>query len=107
MGGFALSNPYVGAMLPCTPIHHLLINDLSMPVVATSGNRSDEPLVIDEQDVILRLHGIADAFLVHNRPIVRPIDDSVVQIVNGKCLMRRRARGYVPTPQTVKPWFCL
>ena len=96
-------NPYVGAMLPCTPIHHLLINDLSMPVVATSGNRSDEPLVIDEQDAIRRLHGIADAFLVHNRPIVRPIDDSVVQIVNGKCLMRRRARGYVPTPQTVNP----
>ena len=94
-------NTYVGAMLPCTPIHHLLINDLAMPVVATSGNHSDEPLVFDEQDATHRLRGIADAFLVHNRPIGRPIDDSVVQIVNGKCLMRRRARGYVPTPQTI------
>ena len=78
-------NPYVGVMLPYTPLHHLLMNDLRMPVIATSGNRSDEPLVFDEQDAIRRLHGIADAFLVHNRPIIRPIDDSVVQIVNGLC----------------------
>ncbi len=95
-------NPYVGALLPYTPLHHLLMNDLLMPVIATSGNRSEEPLVIDEHDAVHRLHGIADAFLVHNRPIVRPVDDSVVQVVNGKCLIRRRARGYVPTPLSVK-----
>ncbi len=99
------NNPYVGAMLPHTPLHHLLMNDLLIPVIATSGNRSEEPLVIDEQDAVHRLHGIADAFLVHNRPIVRPVDDSVVQVVNDKCVMRRRARGYVPTPLAVKPAF--
>ncbi len=98
----APNNPYVGAMLPFTPLHHLLMNDLLMPVIATSGNRSEEPLVIDERDAIHRLQGIADAFLVHDRPIVRPIDDSVVQVVNEKCLMRRRARGYVPSPLSVK-----
>ncbi len=99
------NNPYVGAMLPCTPIHHLLMNDLLIPVIATSGNGSEEPLVIDEQDAVHRLHGIADAFLVHNRPIVRPVDDSVVQVVNDKCLVHRRARGYVPTPISVKSGF--
>jgi len=97
------NNSYVGAMLPHTPLHHLLTNELLMPVIATSGNRSGEPLVIDEQDAVHRLHGIADAFLVHNRPIVRPVDDSIVQVVNEKCQMRRRARGYVPTPLYVKP----
>jgi hydrogenase maturation protein HypF len=99
------NNPYVGAMLPHTPLHHLLMNDLLMPVIATSGNRSDEPLAIDEQDAVHRLHGIADAFLVHNRPIVRPVDDSVVQVINDKCLMRRRARGYVPTPLSLQTGF--
>ncbi len=94
----APNNSYVGAMLPHTPLHHLLMHDLLMPVITTSGNRSKEPLVIDEQDALHRLHGIADAFLVHNRRIVRPVDDSVLQVVNDKCLMRRRARGYVPTP---------
>ncbi len=94
----SLDNPYIGSMLPYTPLHHLLLNDLHNPVICTSGNRSDEILAIDEQDAIQRLNGIADAFLVHNRPIVRPLDDSVVQIVNQKCLMRRRARGYVPFP---------
>jgi hydrogenase maturation protein HypF len=96
------NNPYVGAMLPNTPLHHLLMNDLLIPVIATSGNRSEEPLVIDEQNAVHRLHGIADAFLVHNRPIVRPVDDSIVKVVNDKCLMRRRARGYVPTPLAVE-----
>ena len=99
------NNPYVGAMLPHTPLHHLLMNDLLIPLIATSGNRSEEPLVIDEQEAVHRLHGIADAFLVHNRPIVRPVDDSVVQVVNNKCLMRRRARGYVPTPLALQPGF--
>ncbi len=99
------NNPYVGAMLPHTPLHHLLMNDLLMPVIATSGNRSEEPLVIDELDAVHRLQGIANAFLVHNRHIVRPVDDSVVQVVNDKCVIRRRARGYVPTPLTVNPGF--
>ncbi len=104
-GEVSPNNPHVGAMLPHTPLHHLLMNELLIPVIATSGNRSEEPLVIDEQDAVHRLHGITDAFLVHNRPIVRPVDDSVVQVVNDKCVMRRRARGYVPTPLAVKPGF--
>ena len=75
----APGNPYVGAMLPYTPLHHLLLADLGFPVVATSGNRSDEPIVTDEREALTRLAGIADVFLVHDRPIVRPVDDSVVR----------------------------
>lgn len=95
-------NPYVGAMLPYTPLHHLLIADLQTPVVATSGNRSEEPMVIDEREALSRLKGIADAYLVHNRPIARPVDDSVVRMVIGKLMMLRRARGYAPVPMTIK-----
>lgn len=94
----APGNPYLGAMLPYTPLHHLMMDHLGFPVVATSGNRSGEPLVYDEREATKRLGDLADAFLVHNRPIMRPVDDSVVRIVNGKVLMLRRARGYVPTP---------
>ncbi|TKB73363.1 MAG: carbamoyltransferase HypF [Nitrospira sp.] len=89
-------NPYVGAMVPCSPLHHLLMTELQGPAVATSGNRSDEPIVIDEQEALVRLAGIADAFLVHDRAITRPVDDSVVRVVEGETLILRRARGYVP-----------
>ncbi len=68
-------NPNLGVMLPYTPLHHLLMNDLKSPVVATSGNRSDEPICIDEREVVHRLGRIADYFLVHNRPIRRHMDD--------------------------------
>jgi len=71
---------------------------MQTPVVATSGNRSEEPIVTDEHEALIRLTGLADAFLVHGRPISRPVDDSVVRIVNGKVMMLRRARGYVPAP---------
>lgn len=98
----APDNPYLGAMLPYTPLHHLMMAHLPIPVVATSGNRSDEPIVSDEQDALERLRGIADAFLVHNRPIARPVDDSVVRVLSGKPVMLRRARGYVPTPLPLK-----
>lgn len=90
--------PTLGVMLPPTPLHHLLAHDLGVPVVATSGNRSDEPICIDEHEAIDRLFGIADGFLVHNRPIVRHVDDSIVRIVAGRELMLRRARGYAPLP---------
>ncbi len=93
----APDNPFVGAMLPYTPLHQLLMAELQCPVVATSGNRSDEPISIDEQDALARLAGIADAFLVHNRPIARPVDDSVVRVVDGKTQTLRRARGYAPS----------
>ncbi|MEX2088252.1 MAG: carbamoyltransferase HypF, partial [Bacteroidota bacterium] len=98
----APNNPYLGLMLPSTPLHHILMRDLGFPVVATSGNFSDEPICTDEREAVERLSGIADAFLVHNRPIVRPVDDSVVRVMMGRELILRRARGYAPLPIEVK-----
>ena len=94
----APQNPCIGAMLPYTPLHHLLLAELGFPVVATSGNRSDEPIVTDELEAVSRLDGIADRFLVHDRPIVRAIDDSVVRVVAGRPMVLRRARGLAPAP---------
>ncbi|MGC8744701.1 MAG: carbamoyltransferase HypF [Verrucomicrobiia bacterium] len=94
----APNNPYIGAMLPYTPLHHILMRETGKPVVATSGNISDEPICVDEKEAIERLENIADVFLVHNRRIVRHIDDSVVAVVSGKPVVVRRARGYAPLP---------
>jgi hydrogenase maturation protein HypF len=94
----APGNPYVGALLPYTPLHHLLLADLGFPVVATSGNLSDEPICTDPREALERLRGVADLFLVHDRPIARHVDDSVARIVAGRELMIRRARGYAPLP---------
>jgi hydrogenase maturation protein HypF len=88
-------------MLPYTPLHHLLLAELGFPVVATSGNRSDEPICTDEHEALARLGGIADVFLVHDRPIARPVDDSVARVVLGRELLLRRARGYAPLPLAV------
>jgi hydrogenase maturation protein HypF len=98
----APGNPYLGVMLPSTPLHHLFLRELGFPVVATSGNLSDEPICIDEHEALDRLHGIADYFLVHNRPIVRPVDDSVTRVVRGREMVLRRARGYAPLPVHLK-----
>ena len=95
-------NPYLGVMLPYTPLHHLLMRELGFPVVATSGNLSDEPICIDEREALVRLSGIADLFLVHNRPIVRHVDDSIVRVILGRELILRRARGYAPLPLRYK-----
>lgn len=94
--GVAPENPYLGLMLPNTALHHLLLRDLGRPAVVTSGNRSDEPICTDEREALSRLGGIADLFLVHNRPIARQVDDSVVRMVLGEPLLLRRARGYAP-----------
>jgi hydrogenase maturation protein HypF len=94
----APGNPYLGVMLPYTPLHHLLLASVGRPVVATSGNRADEPICTDEREALARLAGIADLFLVHNRPIVRHVDDSIVRIVLGRELVLRRARGFAPLP---------
>ncbi|NDJ86377.1 MAG: carbamoyltransferase HypF [Chloroflexi bacterium] len=103
----APDNPDVGVMLPYTPLHHLLLDELDFPVVATSGNLTDEPICIDEAEALARLAGIADVFLVHNRPIVRHVDDSVVRLMAGQPILLRRARGYAPMPirvaQTLPP----
>jgi hydrogenase maturation protein HypF len=94
----APGNPSLGVMLPYTPLHHLLMQELDFPVVATSGNLSDEPICTDETEAMDRLAGIADAFLVHDRPIARHADDSVAWIAAGAPRLLRRARGYAPLP---------
>lgn len=94
-------NPYLGIMLPYAPLHHILLHDLGFPVVATSGNLSDEPMCTDEHEALARLAGIADAFLVHNRPITRPIDDAIARVVLGREMILRRARGYAPLPVSI------
>jgi hydrogenase maturation protein HypF len=94
----APGNPCLGLMLPSNPLHHLLLAELGFPVVATSGNLSDEPICTDELEALDRLRGIADGFLVHNRPIVRHVDDSIVRVVLGREMVLRRARGYAPLP---------
>ncbi|HAM41361.1 MAG TPA: carbamoyltransferase HypF [Candidatus Omnitrophica bacterium] len=94
----APDNPSLGIMLPYTPLHHLLMDGLGSPVVATSGNRSDEPMCLDEREALVRLRDIADAWLVHDRPIARVLDDSVMRVVLGRPMMLRRARGAAPQP---------
>ncbi len=94
----APGNPSLGIMLPSSPLHHILMREIEFPVVATSGNLTDEPICIDEHDALLRLGGIADGFLVHNRPILRHADDSIVRIMLGRELVTRRARGFSPLP---------
>lgn len=92
----------VGVMLPYTPLHHLLLDDRLPVVVMTSANRSGVPMIYEDEQALRDLQGIADYFLVHNRPIVHPIDDSVVQIESGKIHFIRRARGFVPDPLETK-----
>jgi hydrogenase maturation protein HypF len=94
----APGNPYLGAMLSYTPLHHLLMSELGFPVVATSGNLTDEPICTDEKEALQRLNSIAELFLVHDRPIARSIDDSVVRVMMERELVLRRARGYTPLP---------
>ena len=96
--GVAPGNPYLGVMLPYTPLHHLLLAELGKPVVATSGNRADEPICTDEGEALRRLGGIADRFLVHDRPIRRHVDDSIARVIAGRELVLRRGRGYAPLP---------
>lgn len=94
----APNNADLGVLLPYTPLHHLLLSALNFPIVATSGNLSNEPICIDEREAIQRLKGIADAFLVHNRPIVRAVDDSIVRVIADREMILRRSRGYAPLP---------
>jgi hydrogenase maturation protein HypF len=83
----------LGVMLPYSPLHHLLLADAGVPLVLTSGNVSDEPIAFTDADALERLAGIADLFLLHDRPIHTRTDDSVVR---GPHVVRR-SRGYVPS----------
>lgn len=88
----------LGVMLPSTPLHRLLVDGVGVPLVCTSGNLSDEPIIIDDELARRRLGPIADAFLGHDRTIERRADDSVGQVVNGRFQLLRRARGFAPRP---------
>ena len=89
----APATAWLGVMLPYTPLHHLLARDFDGPLVMTSGNRSDEPIAIADDDARQRLSGIADAFCSHDRPIQRRCEDSVVRASSPL----RRSRGYAPS----------
>ena len=103
----AKSSPYLGVMLPYSPLHHVLMAQYPFPVVATSGNRADEPIAIENDEARERLKDIADVFVLHNRPIARPCDDSVARFSGGRPQILRRARGYAPlavvTPRDLPP----
>ncbi len=93
----APGSPDLGVMLPCTPLHHLLLAGAATTLVMTSGNVSDEPIAHEDDDALRRLNAIADVLLVHDRPIHARADDSIVRSLGGKrSLLIRRSRGYVP-----------
>ena len=89
---------YLGVMLPYTPLHHILLRDVNLPLVMSSGNLSEEPIAKDNGEALGRLSGIADYFLVHNRNICSRYDDSVAIVERGTSQLIRRARGYAPRP---------
>ncbi|MEY3333615.1 MAG: Carbamoyltransferase HypF [Cyanobacteriota bacterium] len=88
----------LGFMLPYTPLHHLILRRMKNPIVLTSGNISDEPQCINNEDAKYKLWKIADYLLLHNRDIVNRVDDSVVRVIDNKIQTLRRARGYAPAP---------
>ena len=95
-------NRYLGVFLPYTPLHHLLLAHGFKALVMTSGNLSEEPIAIDNQEAIRRLGGLADYFLLHNRDILLRCDDSVVRVDRGRTRQLRRSRGFVPVPVFLK-----
>ena len=88
----------VGVMLPYTPLQHVLLGDLRVPLVMTSGNLSEEPIATGNAEALERLAGIADAFLTNDRGIYSRYDDSVARVVGSEVELVRRARGYAPFP---------
>lgn len=96
---------YLGFMLPYTPLHHLLLENADVPLVMTSGNISNEPQVIGNEEALTKLNGIADFWLMHDRDIVNRLDDSVVQIVMDEPACLRRARGMAPEPLVLPDGF--
>nr|MBA2355285.1 carbamoyltransferase HypF [Acidobacteriota bacterium] len=90
--------PDIGAMLPPTPLHHLLLRAMGRPLVMTSANQSDEPIAYDDADALTRLAGLADVLLTHDRAIRVRCDDGVSRVVRGRELPVRRSRGHAPRP---------
>jgi hydrogenase maturation protein HypF len=95
-GEIAEDTTLLGLFLPYTPLHHLLLREAGIPLVMTSGNTSDEPMAIANEDALQRLGEIADLFLLHDRDIETRADDSVVRVIGGAPMIMRRARGFVP-----------
>ncbi|MEB3178673.1 MAG: carbamoyltransferase HypF [Nostocaceae cyanobacterium] len=95
----------LGFMLPYTPLHHLILQRINRPIVFTSGNISDEPQCINNDEAREKLGKIADYFLLHHREIVNRVDDSVVRVVGDKVQTLRRGRGYAPAPINLPPGF--
>jgi hydrogenase maturation protein HypF len=90
--------PRLGLFLPAAPVHHLLLADLSAPLIVTSGNRSEEPIAIDDDAAAAQLGDIADGLLSHDRVIRSRYDDSVTRVMSGRPFVIRRARGLSPEP---------
>ncbi len=88
--------PWLGAFVPHTPLHALLLAGAASPLVCTSGNLSEEPICTTTEEAVATLSEIADGILTHDRPIVRPMDDSVVRVSAKRIVVMRRARGYAP-----------
>jgi hydrogenase maturation protein HypF len=101
----APNSPLVGLMLPYTPLHHLLLHDVARPLVMTSANYSDEPIVYENEEALEQLAAIADLLLVHDRRIETRCDDSVARVIAGRPVLLRRSRGYVPRAIIVDPPF--
>jgi len=91
----------LGVFLPYSPLHHVLLADLGKPLVATSANISGEPVLTDNTEVEQRLSRVAEAYLHHDRPIVRPADDSVYRLIAGSPRPLRLGRGYAPLELTL------
>ncbi|WP_038362292.1 carbamoyltransferase HypF [Bosea sp. 117] len=96
--GVAPGQTRLGVMLPYTPLHHLLMEAFGRPLVLTSGNHSSEPQIFRDAEAYAGLGGIVDAFLTHDRPIARRLDDSVAQVIGGRIQVMRRGRGFAPVP---------
>lgn len=96
-GNIAPGNPYLGVMVPATPLHHLILGGLGRPVIATSGNLAEETLCTDNAEALARLGTMVDGFLLHDRGIVNHVDDSIVRVVMGRELVLRRGRGFAPS----------
>jgi hydrogenase maturation protein HypF len=94
----APGNRYLGVMLPYTPLHHVLIREMGRPLVMTSGNLSEEPIAVSNDEALTRLAGIADHFVLHNREIYARYDDSVWMVAEERSQPLRRSRGYAPSP---------
>jgi len=103
--GVAPDDDKLGFMLPYTPLHTLLLQDLDAPIVLTSGNISDEPQCIDNDEAREKMADIADYLLLHDRPIVNRLDDSVMRLMDGNMRLLRRARGYSPEALLLPPGF--